>query len=218
MNQPPIDNNNFIVDTNENKLVEPTLNESTPNSVLTDYEISPSTEEVSNPPSEVPYEISPSLEPPSEVPYEISPSVEPQSEVPYEISPSVEPPSEFSPETQPITTVLPINNEVVNTETNTESKTKKNYDAFINNVNKTKNQFTHKRKEMMKWDDKKKQEWRTKLSNTLIDIIRKSKNNHTHKTHHTQLSRMRNEFNHYLNRLSSSKSSKKSRQEKKYNL
>jgi len=194
MNPPPVDNN-LIVDTNENKLMESNTNESIPNSVSTDYEM--------DTPSETPSEV------PTEMPSEEMPS----EEMPSEEMPSEEMPSEVPYETQPIPVTVPIKNE--NEQINTESKTKKNYEAFINKVNKTKNQFTHKRKEIMKWDDKQKHEWRTKLSNTLIDIVRKSKNSQTHKIHHTQLSRMRNEFNHYLNRLSSSKSSKKSRQEQK---
>ena len=109
-----------------------------------------------------------------------------------------QPPAGSETEPQPI--AIPVK------ESKPESKTKKHYDHIINKANNVKSQFTKKRRTMSTWDDKEKQEWRVKLSDTLINIIRQSKNKNTLKHHHGKLKSMRNLFNYYLNSLSSSSS------------
>jgi len=114
-----------------------------------------------------------------------------------------QPPAGSETEPQPI--AIPVN------ENKPESKTKKHYDQIINKANNVKSQFTKKRRTMSTWDDKEKQEWRVKLSDTLINIIRQSKNKNTLKHHHGKLKSMRNLFNYYLNNLSNSGQPKKTK-------
>jgi hypothetical protein len=95
------------------------------------------------------------------------------------------------------------------------SKTQKQYDMIINQANNIRRQFTKKRKTMSTWDHNKKHEWRNKISDILISVIRQAKNKNTLKHHHGKLKSVRNLFNHYLNSLSTSKQTKKSRRESK---
>jgi hypothetical protein len=114
-------------------------------------------------------------------------------------------------ESPPLRVDLPVKTDNIKT----VSKTQKQYDIIINKANNLRKQFTKKRKNMSTWDDNNKHEWRNKISDTLIAVIRQAKNKHTLKHHHVKLRSMRNLFNHYLNTFSSSKQSKKSRIEKK---
>ena len=114
-------------------------------------------------------------------------------------------------ETPPLKVDLPVKTDNIKM----VSKTQKHYDMIINKANNLRKQFTKKRKNMSTWDDNNKHEWRNKISDTLIAVIRQAKNKHTLKHHHVKLKSMRNLFNHYLNSLSTSKQSKKSRIEKK---
>ena len=140
----------------------------------------------------------------------VPPTVEEDQSQPVVAAPVVAAPVE----TPPLTVDLPVKTNVVKT----ENKTQKQYDIIINQANNLRRQFTKKRKTMSTWDDNKKHEWRTKISDTLIAIIRQSKNKHTLKQHHGKINSMRNLFNHYLNSLSTSKQSnqhKKNKSEKK---
>jgi len=122
-----------------------------------------------------------------------------------ETQPPAGPEAEPTIETEPQPIAIPVN------ENKPESKTKKHYDQIINKANNVKSQFTKKRRTMSSWDDKEKQEWRVKLSDTLINIIRQSKNKNTLKHHHGKLKSMRNLFNYYLNNLSNSGQPKKTK-------
>jgi hypothetical protein len=128
-----------------------------------------------------------------------TPEVIPKSEV-------VEP-----TETPPITVNIPVKKDIIKA----ESKTRKHYENIIKQANNIRRQFTKKRRTMSTWDDNKKHEWRTKISDTLIAVIRQAKNKYTLKHHHVKLKSMRNLFNHYLNSLSASNISKKNITEKK---
>jgi len=113
-------------------------------------------------------------------------------------------------ETPPLSVNLPVK-----TDNKMVSKTQKQYDTIINKANNIRKQFSKTRKTMPTWDDNKKHDWRNKISDTLIAVIRQAKNKHTLKHHHGKLKSMRNLFNHYLNSLSTSKQSAKNRREKK---
>jgi hypothetical protein len=115
------------------------------------------------------------------------------------------------PETPPITVTIPVKKDIIKA----ESKTRKHYENIIKEANNIRRQFTKKRRTMSTWDDNKKHEWRTKISDTLIAVIRQAKNKYTLKHHHVKLKSMRNLFNHYLNSLSASNISKKNTTEKK---
>jgi hypothetical protein len=110
-------------------------------------------------------------------------------------------------ETPPLTVNVPVKPDNLKL----VSKTQKHYSDIINKANNLRKQFTKTRKTMNTWDHNKMHEWRSKISDTLISVIRLAKNKHTIKHHHVKLKLVRNLFNHYLNSLSTSKQSKKSR-------
>jgi hypothetical protein len=114
-------------------------------------------------------------------------------------------------ETPPLTVNIPVKTDNLKL----VSKTQKHYSDIINKANNLKKQFTKTRKTMNMWDHNKMHEWRSKISDTLISVIRLAKNKHTIKHHHVKLKLVRNLFNHYLNNLSTSTQSKKSRRENK---
>jgi hypothetical protein len=114
-------------------------------------------------------------------------------------------------ETPPLTVNVPVKPDNLKL----VSKTQKHYSDIINKANNLRKQFTKTRKTMHTWDHNKMHEWRSKISDTLISVIRLAKNKHTIKHHHVKLKLVRNLFNHYLNSLSTSKQSKKSRRENK---
>jgi hypothetical protein len=139
------------------------------------------------------------------------PVIEQETEQSDIATPEVNPKSDVKPtETPPINVNIPVKKDI----TKAESKTQKHYENIIKKANNIRRKFTKKQKTMSTWDDNKKHEWRTNISDTLISIIRQAKNKHTLKIHHKQLKSMRNLFNHYLNKLSTSNQSRKSKTEK----
>jgi hypothetical protein len=195
-----------IKDENEDKLAEPsTSNESIPSEATTVVSDGSEPQTVStdmgmSSENSEPVDSQPNSEQMSDSNVsELQPSTGSETQPPA--GPEAEPTAETEP--QPI--AIPVN------ENKPESKTKKHYDQIINKANNVKSQFTKKRRTMSTWDDKEKQEWRVKLSDTLINIIRQSKNKNTLKHHHGKLKSMRNLFNYYLNNLSNSGQPKKTK-------
>jgi len=203
----------IIQDKNENKLNESSSANTSPESVSTAAtDISPDVTPESVPTNldskEYTEDFQSSEEP---VPSEIEGDASQEVVAPTEAEAETETPTETPTDTPAQTVDLPVKNDIVKT----ENKTQKQYDMIIHKANNLRKQFTKKRKTMHAWDDNKKHEWRTNISDTLISVIRQSKNKHTLKHHHVKLHSMRNLFNHYLNSLSTSKQSKKGRTEKK---
>jgi hypothetical protein len=173
-----------------------TSNENTPESVSTDMTPSNYTENFENLSNNTSQESTPEK-------LDDTPTTEPK--------PMINDVVEAPTETPPITVSLPVKTDNLKM----ISKTQKQYDMIMNQASNVRRQFTKKRKTMSTWDHNKKHEWRNKISDALISVIRQSKNKNTLKHHHGKLKSMRNLFNHYLNSLSSSNQSKKSRTEKK---
>jgi len=208
----------IIKDDNEDKLVEQSSTDTSTESVSTEanMDISPelTPESVSTNLDSTEYKEdfqSSDQSVPSEIEEDQSQIKNQQQELSQSVLPEAEVDPNAQNETPPLTVDLPVktdNNKIV-------SKTQKNYDIIINKANNIRKQFTKKRKDMHTWDDIQRHEWRNKISDTLIKIIRQSKNKNTLKHHHVKLKSMRNVFNFYLNRLSTSKQSAKNRTEKK---
>ena len=113
------------------------------------------------------------------------PVIEQETAQSYIATPEVNPKSDVvdPTETPPINLNIPVKKDIMKA----ESKTQKHYENIIKKANNIRQQFTKKRRTMSTWDDNKKHEWRTNISDTLISIIRQTKNKHTLKNHHKQL-------------------------------
>ena len=98
-------------------------------------------------------------------------------------------------ETPPIKANIPVKTDNIKT----VSKTQKHYNSIVNKADNIRKKFTKTRKTMPTWDSNKMHEWRSIISDTLISVIRVSKNKHTLKQHHGKLKKIRNLLNHYLN-------------------